>query len=56
MQQQIPLSRKKRDYLNNYVNDDTFNTNINSNYNNNNEDIKLKFNDPMWSKLWYIVS
>ena len=54
IQQQSPKSRKKRDYL---TNDENFNSNLN---NDNNiyydESSSMKFNDPMWSKLWYIVS
>ena len=50
VQQQIPLSRKKRDFVEFTSNDVNFNSNMDEKVTQN------KFNDPMWPKLWYIVS
>jgi hypothetical protein len=79
VQQQVPLSRKKRDFIDFYSNEDQdeqdpdgvhsrlsdyyMNRNSNKNYDKNGDLIEsylenpnnIKFNDPMWSKLWYIV-
>jgi hypothetical protein len=68
VQEQMPKSRKKRDYLENAV--ENMGGSINEFASNdivNIADISFKiedppdknnskFNDPMWSKLWYIVS
>ena len=45
IQEQIPKSRKKRDFIQ---------IETENNKQENLDD--FKFNDPMWSKLWYIVS
>jgi hypothetical protein len=66
----MPKSRKKRDFLTFMSNDENMGGLINeltSNdlVNTGDQDLKfedsvdissMKFNDPMWSKLWYIVS
>lgn len=49
VQQQVPLSRKKRDFMDYYSNEE-LNEVVNV------DDSSAKLNDPMWSKLWYIVS
>jgi hypothetical protein len=47
VQQQVPKSRSKRDFQKFQSNDVNFNSNVPK---------AVSFNDPMWFKLWYIVS
>lgn len=60
VQQQLPKKRVKRDFIdfvqfkNNPRPVEKPSNKNSKNYNNNDNDIK--FNDPMWPKLWYIVS
>ena len=51
----MPKIRKKRDYVNFASNDYNFNSNMDMPAKSL-DAASFKFNDPMWSKLWYIVS